>query len=116
MYFKKNVYNNIDITFFFFRRILKGHSPFVADAEHIHHKLLKAGLSQKKTVAILTLLAICGGGLATYFTGTLKNYFIYIAVLLLIMIILSFISLRTQPKAIEPHEETVVNTANNAEE
>lgn len=81
---------------------MKGKSPFVADAEHIHHKLLKAGLSQKKTVAVLTLCAIVGGALATYFTGTLKNYFIYIAVLILIMLVLSFISLRTKPQAIKP--------------
>ncbi len=95
----------IDITFSSVRRIMKGKSPFVADAEHIHHKLLKAGLSQKKTVAILTLFAICGGALATYFTGTLKNYFIYIAILILIMIGLSFVSLMTKPEPIEPHED-----------
>ena len=84
---------------------MKGKSPFVADAEHIHHKLLKAGLSQKKTVAVLTLFAICGGAIATYFTGTLQNYFLYIAVLIIIMLILSFISIKTKPQAIEPHEE-----------
>ena len=38
----------IDITFASLRRIFKGQSPFVADAEHIHHKLLHAGFSQKK--------------------------------------------------------------------
>ena len=95
----------IDITFSSIRRIMKGKSPFIADAEHIHHKLLKAGLSQKKTVAVLTFFAIFGGALATYFTGTLKNYIIYIAVLILIMIILSLISLKTKPQAIEPHED-----------
>lgn len=96
----------IDITFSSIRRIMKGKSPFVADAEHIHHKLLKAGLSQKKTVVVLTLFAIGGGALATYFTGTLKNYFLYIAVLIMIMLILSFISLKTKPQAIEPHNES----------
>ena len=95
----------IDITFSSIRRIMKGKSPFVADAEHIHHKLLKAGLSQKKTVVVLTLFAIGGGALATYFTGTLKDYFLYIAILIIIMLVLSFISLRTKPQAIEPHNE-----------
>ena len=84
---------------------MKGKSPFQADAEHIHHKLLKAGLSQKKTVAILTLIAIGCGALATYFTGTLKNYFMYIAVLIFIMLLLSFISLKTKPQTFEPHDE-----------
>ena len=99
----------IDITFSSIRRILKGKSPFVADAEHIHHKLLKAGLSQKKTVVVLTLLAICGGALATYFTGTLKDYFLYIIILIVIMLVLSFISLKTKPQAIEPHNEEIEN-------
>jgi len=93
----------IDITFSSVRRILKGKSPFVADAEHIHHKLLKAGLSQKKTVAVLTSIAIIGGAFATYCTGILKNYFLYIAVLILIMLILSFISIKTtKPHPDEP--------------
>jgi UDP-GlcNAc:undecaprenyl-phosphate GlcNAc-1-phosphate transferase len=86
----------MDITYSSLRRIMKGKSPFVADAEHIHHKLLKAGFSQKKTVAILTSVAIVGGAVATYFTGTLKHYFIYIAILILIMISLSIISVLTK--------------------
>ncbi len=89
----------MDITYSSLRRICKGKSPFVADAEHIHHKLLKAGFSQKKTVAILTSVAIAGGAAATYFAGTLKHYFIYIAVLILIMIILSIISVLTKKES-----------------
>lgn len=88
----------IDITYSSLRRIMKGKSPFVADAEHIHHKLLKAGFSQKNTVAILTSVAIVGGALATYFAGTLKHYFLYILVLLAIMIGLSVISVLTKPE------------------
>ena len=87
----------MDITYSSLRRIMKGKSPFVADSEHIHHKLLKAGFSQKKTVAILTSVAIVGGAGATYFSGILNHYFIYIAVLILIMIGLSVISVLTKP-------------------
>ncbi len=86
----------MDITYSSLRRIMKGKSPFVADAEHIHHKLLKAGFSQKITVAILTSVAIVGGAIATYFTGAIKHYFAYIGVLLLIMIVLSAISVITK--------------------
>lgn len=35
------------------RRYLSGHSLFGADREHIHHKLLELGLSQRQAVAIL---------------------------------------------------------------
>lgn len=83
----------IDITFSSLRRILKGHSPFVADAEHIHHKLLKAGFSQNSTVAILTSVAIVGGAIATSLVGSIKHYIVYMIVLLIIMFGLSLISI-----------------------
>jgi len=88
----------MDITYSSLRRIMKGSSPFVADAEHIHHKLLKAGFSQKKTVAILTSVAVVGGAIATYFSGIVKHYFIYIGVLIFIMVVLSIISVLTKPR------------------
>lgn len=91
----------MDITFSSLRRILKGTSPFVADAEHIHHKLLKAGFSQNKTVAILTLVAIVGGAIATALVGSIGHYIIYMVILLLIMFGLSLISI-TRKKDINP--------------
>ena len=91
----------MDITFSSLRRILKGTSPFVADAEHIHHKLLKAGFSQNKTVAILTLVAIVGGAIATALVGSIGHYIIYMVILLLIMFGLSLIAI-TRKKNINP--------------
>ncbi|MBQ1831427.1 MAG: undecaprenyl/decaprenyl-phosphate alpha-N-acetylglucosaminyl 1-phosphate transferase, partial [Bacteroidales bacterium] len=43
----------MDIAYSSTRRIIKGTSPFVADSEHIHHKLLHAGYSQDKLVLLL---------------------------------------------------------------
>ena len=88
----------MDITFSSLRRIAKGKSPFVADAEHIHHKLLHAGFSQKKTVVILTSVAIIAGALASLFMGseTIIHYFICIAVLIAIMLLLNFIKALTK--------------------
>lgn len=94
----------MDITFSSLRRILKGTSPFVADAEHIHHKLLKAGFSQNKTVAILTLVAIVGGAIATALVGSIGHYIIYMVVLLLIMFCLSLISI-TRKKDVNPENK-----------
>lgn len=86
----------MDITYSSLRRIFKGKSPFVADSEHIHHKLLKAGFSQKKTVAILTSVAIVAGAVASYSVGSIKHYIIYICALVLIMLVLSLISIYTK--------------------
>jgi UDP-GlcNAc:undecaprenyl-phosphate GlcNAc-1-phosphate transferase len=83
----------MDITYASLRRISQGKSPFVADSEHIHHKLLHAGFSQKKTVAILSFVAIAAGALASLFAGPsiLKLYFIAILALVVVMLVLNFI-------------------------
>ena len=88
----------MDITYSSLRRICKGQSPFVADAEHIHHKLLHAGFSQKKTVVILTSCAIIAGAFATLFMGenTIKLYFLTIATVVVIMLLLNFIKVLTK--------------------
>lgn len=86
----------IDITYASLRRISKGKSPFVADAEHIHHKLLKAGFTQNMTVAILTSVAIVSGAIASGFTGSIKHYVIYILALVLIMFGLSLFKVLTK--------------------
>ena len=47
----------LDVAYSSIRRIMKGQSPFVADSEHIHHKLLHAGLSQDVAVLILASIS-----------------------------------------------------------
>lgn len=42
-----------DTTFAIFRRLLSGRSIMSADKNHLHHRLLKRGFSQRKTVLIL---------------------------------------------------------------
>lgn len=88
----------MDITFSSLRRIFKGQSPFVADAEHIHHKLLHAGFSQKKTVMILTSVAIIAGALASLFMGStvIKHYFICILAVVIIMFLLNLAKVLTK--------------------
>lgn len=88
----------MDIVFSSTRRICKGKSPFVADAEHIHHKLLHAGFSQKKTVLILTSVAIIAGAIASLIMGpnTIKHYSVCILVIVFIMLLLNFIKVLTK--------------------
>ena len=88
----------MDITYSSLRRIFKGKSPFVADAEHIHHKLLKAGFSQKLTVAIMTTIAIIAGAIATSFVSqfTIKHYVCYILIVIALMLFLSLFDIVTK--------------------
>jgi UDP-GlcNAc:undecaprenyl-phosphate GlcNAc-1-phosphate transferase len=46
----------MDAVLSFFRRLLKGKNPFKGDNDHIHHRLMKKGFSEKKSVGILLIL------------------------------------------------------------
>lgn len=86
-----------DIFFSSTRRLLKGKSPFVADAEHIHHKLLHAGFSQNKTVIILSLVSVLSGFTAVLLINvSVIKYFIYAVVLAVIMILINFSTKKTE--------------------
>jgi UDP-GlcNAc:undecaprenyl-phosphate GlcNAc-1-phosphate transferase len=91
----------LDITFSSLRRIFKGKSPFTPDAEHIHHKLLKAGLSQNITVLILAAIAVASGAFATIFVNSsVTKYMFYAIGIALIMLVLSFLASRNRSKEV----------------
>ena len=70
---------------------MKGKSPFVADAEHIHHRLLHAGLSQNQTVLVLTIIAAIVGAIGVLCINvSIIKYFIYAMALAVVMLILNF--------------------------
>lgn len=50
------------------RRIWEGKSPFTADRNHIHHKLIDLGLSQKQSVFVLYAVSLLLGVIAVTFT------------------------------------------------
>ncbi len=50
-------------------RLRRGKSPFKADNRHLHHRLLKAGLSQRLTVLFIYAMTFWAGSLAMAFSG-----------------------------------------------
>ena len=48
----------LDTSFAFFRRILKGKSPFSPDREHFHHKLVDRGFTHGEASLLLSLAAL----------------------------------------------------------
>jgi lipopolysaccharide/colanic/teichoic acid biosynthesis glycosyltransferase len=71
----------------FLRRLGKGQSPFIADKEHIHHRLLNLGLSHLQTVWLMyffTVLYVSIGILMFYFEGWLSLFLFAMAFLLAI--------------------------------
>ncbi|EKE03164.1 MAG: hypothetical protein ACD_20C00238G0004 [uncultured bacterium] len=82
----------LDISYSILRRLSKRSNLFIADADHIHHKLLRAGFSHNRTVMIFYLLCIAAGSIAIIFVGAYKLYFILVIAVLTIMLILSRLS------------------------
>lgn len=54
----------LDVFWAVIRRLLKGKSPFEADKKHLHHEILKSGLSQRKTVLLIYSITLIFGLLA----------------------------------------------------
>ncbi len=58
-----------DICFAVIRRLSKGQSPMHADREHVHHRLIDMGFSQKQAVAIAYMLSAILGMVAVVLTN-----------------------------------------------
>jgi len=51
------------------KRLARGKSPFHPDKGHLHHRLLKAGLSQRHSVLLIYAMTLWGGSLALALAG-----------------------------------------------
>jgi UDP-GlcNAc:undecaprenyl-phosphate GlcNAc-1-phosphate transferase len=59
----------LDMSTVILERIRKGKSPFLPDKGHLHHRLLKAGLSQRDSVLFIYALTLWMGSLALAVAG-----------------------------------------------
>ncbi|MFW6359001.1 MAG: hypothetical protein ACOC0N_07305, partial [Chroococcales cyanobacterium] len=59
----------VDMSAVIISRLSQGKSPFIADKQHLHHRLLKAGLSHRLTVLFIYALTLWVGSLALAFSG-----------------------------------------------
>jgi len=80
----------VDMSAVILDRLRNGKSPFIADKRHLHHRLLQAGLSHRRTVLFIYALTLWVGSLALAFSG-MSNGFAYAAVS---TVVLSFASWR----------------------
>lgn len=77
----------------FILRILSGKSPFIADKNHIHHRIVSYGCSQLFTVIILALLNLIIIAFTIYFSkiGNNQLLIILVSICLLLAIIIEVI-------------------------
>ena len=82
----------MDISYSVYRRMMSKSDLLKADADHIHHKLLKAGLSQNRTVAILYLICAGAGAIATTLVGAGRVYMLILIIAFVFMLVLTRIA------------------------
>ena len=76
----------LDAFWAIFRRVLAGKSPFKGDLKHLHHKLLSAGLSERKTLILIYILCALFGGIAVYLESIQKFYAIIVMAVLMFIL------------------------------
>ncbi|MEN9223384.1 MAG: MraY family glycosyltransferase, partial [Thermostichus sp. BF3_bins_97] len=59
----------LDMSTVIVKRLSKGQSPFHPDKGHLHHRLLKAGLSQRHSVLLIYAMTLWVGSLALALAG-----------------------------------------------
>ena len=77
-----------DTAFAILRRLLSGRSIMSADKGHLHHRLLKKGYSQKKTVLILYSISLAFSGFAFFIAKANSKQAVYLSVLMFLVAIL----------------------------
>jgi UDP-GlcNAc:undecaprenyl-phosphate GlcNAc-1-phosphate transferase len=93
----------LDTGISFSRRLISGRNPLKGDNDHIHHRLMKKGFSEKKSANILLILTAVFSGLSivvSYFRGTLRFVALVTSLLLafLLMLYLNYITFRFKRK------------------
>jgi UDP-GlcNAc:undecaprenyl-phosphate/decaprenyl-phosphate GlcNAc-1-phosphate transferase len=91
----------MDITFSTMRRLFLGKNPFLPDADHLHHRLLKAGLSPMKTAYAFYAICFVAGLLATGYVHYLIPYVLLMAGIFLLMFLLLLVFRRDRSKPVE---------------
>lgn len=74
----------LDTSWAIVRRLARGQSIFAPDAEHIHHKLLRTGLSQKKVAYLIYAFSGLLGLAAAWFVGQ-QGYYLTVCGVVLVM-------------------------------
>ena len=96
------VYPLVDTIRIFTLRAVKGVSPFTADRNHIHHRLIDLGLGHKQTVIIIYLFSILTIGAAVLAQDFNPSYsFIVIISCVLILIQIPFLIKLKRKKSAE---------------
>jgi len=83
----------IDFFWSFWRRIRQGRSPVDRDLEHLHHRLLKSGLTQGQVVVVFVFLALFFG-IAALLGGTWFKLVAFLVIILAVIAVMMLVEHR----------------------
>lgn len=83
----------LDAIWSILRRIMRGQSPFKGDFKHLHHRLIEAGLSERRSLILIYFISAVFGGVAV-FIGTEQKLIAIIILLTLLLLISGLIFLK----------------------
>ena len=79
----------MDTLFAILRRLLKGEKPMAADAEHIHHQILKLNKSKTKTVLIIYAINILCASISIFYVLGDNQLAILLYIILMILVVIA---------------------------
>jgi UDP-GlcNAc:undecaprenyl-phosphate/decaprenyl-phosphate GlcNAc-1-phosphate transferase len=77
-----------DITYSTLRRLLRGQNPMLADSDHLHHRLLKAGMPQQRVVFTFYGVCLAAGALVAGYLQRLPQYLCLMGFVVVLMVLL----------------------------
>ena len=78
-----------DMFYVIIKRISKGKTPFYGDRNHLHHRLLRTGLTHKQTVEVILLSNMFISNILFFYTNLLSFKFFIIFTTLLIFLFIT---------------------------
>jgi UDP-GlcNAc:undecaprenyl-phosphate/decaprenyl-phosphate GlcNAc-1-phosphate transferase len=91
----------IDTFFAIVRRFLQGKPVMMPDADHIHHRILRAGLSTKETMMVIYITCGLLGLVAATINGSQKRYSILLLMTLSLGLLSGFWRREKKPKKVK---------------
>ncbi|MFA5886643.1 MAG: epoxyqueuosine reductase QueH [Patescibacteria group bacterium] len=90
----------LDVVWTIMRRLSLGKNPFrFADREHLHHRLLNLGLSQRQTVSIFYILSLVFGLSGLFLQSRGKFLALLVLVVIMLLLVIGFWAFDRQRQA-----------------
>jgi len=88
----------LDAVWVILRRMMAGKSPFKGDLDHLHHRLLRVGLTVRQALLVIYLISLVFGILAIFLGGGQKIWAIIGLMAVMVTIGLSVVILEVEKK------------------